>query len=100
MPHLQGWVGSGADKVYATPVYGFPQFTMKIVHREMFNILLALRVWGHYWRHSIIEMHCNNLAVVQVVATGKTKDLFVAACIHIYQPLQMLTLGSHTLEVV
>ena len=54
---------------------------MKIVHWGMFNILLALRVWGHYWSNSIVEMHCDNLAVVQVVTNSKTKDSFLAACI-------------------
>ena len=49
----------------------------------MFNILLALRVWGNQWKHSIVRFHCDNLAVVQVVKTSKTKDpFFLAACIH------------------
>ena len=47
----------------------------------MFNILLALRVWGNHWRHFIVKSHCDNLAVVQVVQTSKTKDPFLAACI-------------------
>ena len=47
----------------------------------MFNILQALRVWGNHWRHSIVKFHCDNLAVVQVVQTSKTKDPFLAACI-------------------
>ena len=54
---------------------------MKIVHWEMFNILLALRIWGHYWSNSIVEIHRDNLAIVQVVSTSKTKDPFLAACI-------------------
>ena len=78
---LTGLGGVWAYKVYSTPTYNIPKFTMKIVHWEMFNILLALRVWGHNWRNSIVEIHCDNLAVVQVVTTSKTKDPFLAACI-------------------
>ena len=47
----------------------------------MFNILLALRVWGDFWQHSTVSLFCDNLAVVQVVETGKTKDPFLTACI-------------------
>ena len=47
----------------------------------MFNILLALRVWGNQWKHSNVRFHCVNLAVVQVVKTSQTKDPFLAACI-------------------
>ena len=48
----------------------------------MFNILQALRVWGNQWQHSIVRFHCDNLAMVQGVKTCKTKDPFLAACIH------------------
>ena len=54
---------------------------MGIVHWEMFNILLALRVWGDLWKNSLVRFYCDNLAVVQVVQTSKTKDPFLAACI-------------------
>ena len=55
---------------------------MGIVHWKMFNILLALRVWGNQWEHSIVKFYCDNLAVVQVVKTSKTNGPFLAACIH------------------
>ena len=41
---LTGLGGVWANKVYSTPTYSIPNFVMKIVHWEMFNILLALRV--------------------------------------------------------
>ena len=47
----------------------------------MFNILLALGVWGDLWKNSLVRFYCDNLAVVQVVQTSKTKDPFLAACI-------------------
>ena len=78
---LTGLGGVWGNKVYATPIYPIPDFKTGIVHWEMFNILLALRVWSNHWRHSIVKFHCDNLAVVQVVQTSKTKDPFLAACI-------------------
>ena len=47
----------------------------------MINILIALRLWGRYWVHSSIDIFCDNLAVVQVVATGNTRDAVLGACI-------------------
>ena len=49
-------------------------FKLKIVHLEMLNIVVALRVCGSLWLHSSISVRCDNLGVVQVVKTGKTKD--------------------------
>ena len=69
------------DRVYATPVREIPGFVLTIVHLEMFNVLLALRVWGQHWRHSSVKIFCDNHSVVQVVKNGKTRDPFLALCI-------------------
>ena len=69
-------------RVCSTPIYPISGFQLKIVHLEMFNILLALRIWGDFWRHSSVSLFCDNLAVVQLVENSKTKDPFLAACIH------------------
>ena len=47
----------------------------------MLNLVIALRVWGSSWQHKHLKVHCDNLGVVQVVKTGKTKDPFLALCI-------------------
>ena len=64
------------DRVYITPIFAIPGFHLKIVHLEMLNIVLALRTWGSYWQHKKIKIFCDNLAVVQVVKSSKTKDKF------------------------
>ena len=69
------------DRVYATPIREIPGFVLTIVHLEMFNVLLALRVWGQEWRHSSVKIFCDNHSVVQVVRTGKTRDPFLTLCI-------------------
>ena len=69
------------DRVYATPIHNCADLDLKIIHLEMLNIMIALRTWGHRWRHSAIEIFCDNLGVVQVVETGRTRDPFLALCI-------------------
>ena len=64
------------QRVYSTPIIPIPNFTLTIVHLEMWNIAIALRMWGHLWRHSSIQIFCDNLAVVQVMNTHKTRDPF------------------------
>ena len=75
---LQGmgaWCGS---EVYILTIpLGY--MNLQIVHLEMLNILAALRVWHEPWRNSKIVIACDNLAVVQVLNSGKTKDLTLAA---------------------
>ena len=46
----------------------------------MWNIVIALRMWGHLWRHCSIQIFCDNLAVVQVMNTHRTKDHFLSIC--------------------
>ena len=76
--------GMGAiwrDRVYATPIHNCGDLKLTIVHLEMLNIVVALRVWGKMWHHGSSSVKCDNLGVVQVVKTGKTKDSFLALCI-------------------
>ena len=76
--------GSGCmwrNRVYATPVIDIPNFHLAIVHLEMLNVIIALRLWGGHWRHMHIAIVCDNYSVVQVIMSGKTKDPFLALCI-------------------
>ena len=59
-----GLGGTWSNRVYATPVLGIPGFHLGIVHLEMFNIVIALRLWAKFWAHSYVRIHCDNMAVV------------------------------------
>ena len=75
--------GMGAiwrNRVYATPIHNCGDLKLTIVHLMMMNIVIALRVWGRLWHHGSISVKCDNLSVVQVVKTGKTRDSFLALC--------------------
>ena len=52
---------------------------LQIVHLEMLNILAALRVWQESWANKKVAIACDNLAVVQVLNSGKARDLTLAA---------------------
>ena len=45
-----------------------------IVHIEMLNILVALRLWGKLWHKNRIVIYCDNQAAVSVLNTGKSVD--------------------------
>ena len=47
---------------------------LQIVHLEMLNILAALRVWQKAWSNRKVAIACDNLVVVQVLNSGKTRD--------------------------
>ena len=78
---LTGMGGVWRDCVYATPLHNLGGLDLKIVHLEMLNLVIALRTWGSSWCHSSITVYCENLGVVCVVKTGKTKDPFLALCL-------------------
>ena len=49
-----------------------------IVHLKMLNVMVALKVWGHMWTNTMIDIHCDNLAVV--LNSGASRDAMVATC--------------------
>ena len=51
-----------------------------IVHLEMVNILIAIRLFKPLWSTRKVLIKCDNEAVVSVLKTGKTRDPYLAAC--------------------
>ena len=51
-----------------------------ICHLEMLNIIVASKIWAIHWTNRKIQIHCDNMAVVQVLNTGKTRDPVLATC--------------------
>ena len=46
----------------------------------MINILVALKVWAYQWKDKKIRIKCDNMAVVEVLTSGKTKDGVLGTC--------------------
>ena len=53
-----------------------------ITHYEMYNITVALKVWARRWQNRVVCIFCDNLGAVTVAQTGKTRDVFLNACLH------------------
>ena len=74
-----GLGGRFKNFVYHLPVVRH-YTNLSIVHLEMINILVAIRVFGHMWHRQLIQVKCDNDAVVQVLNSGRTRDPFLATC--------------------
>ena len=53
-----------------------------ITHLEMYNIVVALRLWAHEWQNSVISIKCDNESAVSVCNSGKTRDTFLNLCLY------------------
>ena len=53
-----------------------------ITHLEMYNIVIALRLWAHEWQDSVISLKCDNESAVSVCNSGKTRDSFLNLCLY------------------
>ena len=49
---------------------------MSIVHLEMVNILLAVKIFSKLWTGKCVLIRCSNQAVVSVLQSGRACDLF------------------------
>ena len=76
---LQGLGGVCQNMVYALPIpLGFMQYS--IVHLEILNLVVAIKLWASVWRDKVIEIKCDNMAVVEVIRTGWARDKILATC--------------------
>ena len=73
---MGGWYN---NYVYSLPIpLGFKHYN--IVHLEMINVMVALKIWGHCWSNKCLRIFCDNLAVVEVFTFGRAKDAILATC--------------------
>ena len=65
------------NQIYAIKIPpNFQNYT--IVHLEMLNVLVAVRVWRYYWKQKSVLIKCDNQAVVSVLTSGGTQDRILA----------------------
>ena len=76
---LTGFGGNCGNLVYHLPIQrGFRNRT--IVHLEMVNIFLTVKLFKHQWVSHRVLICCDNKTVVSVLKTCKTRDPYVTAC--------------------
>ena len=68
--------GLGASFEYMVSALPMPQNynNYNIVHLELLNIVLALKVWAVHWSNKRSRTHCDNMAVVDVLQKGRARD--------------------------
>ena len=76
---LTGLGGRWDNFVYHLPIPKHYQ-NLTIVHLEMVNILVAIRIFAAHWSKKKVLIKCDNNAVVQVLTNNRTKDAFLGAC--------------------
>ena len=76
---LTGLGGRWGDFVYHLPIeHGYAN--LDIVHLEMVNIVMALRLFARFWSSTRILVKCDKDAVVKVLSAGKARDPFLGSC--------------------
>ena len=76
---LSGMGAIFANMVYALPIPSYCN-NLHITQLEMLNVVVALKVWPTAWSNKVIDIKCDNLAVVEVLTSSKTKDTFLTTC--------------------
>ena len=72
--------GVWGNLVYSCKIPDFvKENNATICHFEMINILIALKVWKHQWAGRHIQFFVDNMAVVQIMNSGYTKDIRLGA---------------------
>ena len=78
---LTGIGGNWGSKVFACKIADLSHIGdhFTIVHFEMLNILVAMRLWKDSLANKSIILYCDNLAVVNVLQSGRGRDLDLLA---------------------
>ena len=73
-------IGAFVDgQVYHHEIPYCYRLSLTIVHFEMLNVMVALRLWGESWTNATVKVHCDNAAVVSILNSGSSRDPFLAA---------------------
>ena len=75
---------TGLGAVFDNMIYSLPfeknYMGYNIVQLEILNILVACKVWATHWANKRIKIWCDNLAVVEVLNSWKSRDETLATC--------------------
>ena len=80
---LTGFGSRWGNWVYHVPIQKKYK-NLAITQLETLNILVALRLFSTFWHKKKVHVKCDNLAAVQVLTSGKTRDPFLAAARNVW----------------
>lgn len=62
----------------------FPDYIMdmdlSICHKEMLNIVLALKLFANAWQDTCVKLFTDNSVSVSVLSSGRSRDSYLLAC--------------------
>ena len=50
----------------------------------MYNIVIAIKVWGHLWQDKVVLVSCDDQGAVIICELGRTRDQFLNRCLHTF----------------
>ena len=78
---MTGVGGRCGDEVYHCTI---PPFIVDenhhITHLEMLNLVIAAKLWKSKWQGHRITIHCDNIACVYTLNTGRARDPYLLKC--------------------
>ena len=74
--------GIWGSRAYTAEIPPNISFETSITQLEMYNIVVALRLWARDWSNKIICIRCDNESAVSVCNSGKTRDSFLNLCLY------------------
>ena len=78
---LQGLGGVWGSRVYSVAIPFTLIGDLAITQYELYNILVAVKLWAPHWKDKVVLIRCDNESAVMVCNTGRTRDAFLAACL-------------------
>ena len=79
---LSGCGAFNGESYYAE---SFPQWLQEeehsIAHLELFNVVVAVKVWCKEWRGHKVEIRTDNMNACLAMQTGRSRDKFVQHCV-------------------
>ena len=79
---LKGLGGRWGSCVYRSDIPGYLlQLNISITHLELFNVFVALKVWGPNWSARKLVIRLDNSAAVSIINSGFTRDPLLATIV-------------------
>ena len=79
---LTGIGGSWGKRAYSTSIPSEISREVAISQLELYNIVVAMRLWAAAWENKAVCIRCDNESAVSVCNSGRTKDAFMNLCLH------------------
>ena len=79
---LTGIGGSWGNRAYSTSIPFAISQGVAILQLELYNIVIAAKLWSPLWKDKAVCVRCDNESAVSVFNSGRTKDAFMNLCLH------------------